>query len=132
MAMQAAGILFSAVSFSAANLMFKYIDPTGYSKESHRHNIAMEKFAKEHEAWSKENILNEEKIKHLDLEKHNANINFNITNKNLDYLKKNQKVLLSSEPKFKNYYKPSEKMQTYKHVSSGILGFGGVMVAQNY
>ena len=29
-----------------------------------------------------------------------------------------------SEPKFKKYYQPSEKMQTYKHAASGILGFG--------
>ena len=88
---QIAGTMFAAVSFSAANLLFKYIDPSDYSKESHRHNLAMEKFAKEHEAWSRENILNEEKIKHLELEKHNANINFNITNKNLAYLKKNER-----------------------------------------
>ena len=98
--------------------MFKYIDPTDYSKESHRHNVAMEKFAKEHEAWSRQNILNEEKIKNLEMEKHNANINFNITNKNLDYLKKNQKILLRSEPKLKIFYKPNEKMQTYKHAAS--------------
>ena len=84
MALQVAGTLFAAVSFSAANLAFKYIDPTDYSKESHRHNLAMEKFAKKHEAWSRQNILNEEKIKHLELEKHNANINFNITNKNME------------------------------------------------
>ena len=78
---QIAGMMFAAISFSAANLLFKYIDPTNFSKESHRHNVAMEKFAKEHEAWSRENILNEEKIKHLELEKHNANINFNMTKK---------------------------------------------------
>ena len=124
MALQVAGTVFAAVSFSTANLMFKYIDPTDYSKESHRHNMAMEKFAKEHGAWSRQNILNEEKIKHFELEKHNANINFNITNKNLEYLKKNEQVLLRKEPKFTHYYKPSEKMQKYKHAASGILGFG--------
>ena len=124
MALQVAGTLFAAVSFSAANLTFKYIDPTDYSKESHRHNLAMEKFAKEHEAWSRENILNEEKIKHLEMEKHSANINFNITNKNLAYLKKNEQVLLKKEPKLYHYYKPSDKMQNYKHAASGILGFG--------
>ena len=75
MALQVAGTLFAPVSISAANLMFKYIDPTDYSKESHRHNIAMEKYAREHEAWSRQNILNEEKIKHLEMVKHNANIN---------------------------------------------------------
>ena len=48
MALQVAGTLFAVVSFSAANLMFKYIDPTDYSKETHRHNLAMKKFAKEH------------------------------------------------------------------------------------
>ena len=98
-----AGTLFAAVSFSAANLAFKYIDPSDYSKESHRHNLAMGKFAKEHEAWSRENILNEEKIKHLEAEKRNANINFNITNKNLAYLKKNEQVLLKKEPKLSSY-----------------------------
>ena len=121
---QIAGTMFAAVTFSAANLLFKYIDPSDYSKESHRHNLAMEKFAKEHEAWSRENILNEKKIKHLELEKHNANINFNITNKNLAYLEKNEKVLLKREPKFTNFYKPSKKLQNYQHAASGIMGFG--------
>ena len=68
--------------------------------------------------------MNEEKIKHLELEKHNANIDFNITNKNLAYFKKNKQVLLKREPKFTHYYKPSEKMQNYKHAASGIMGFG--------
>ena len=124
MALQIAGTLFAAVSFSAANLAFKYIDPSDYSKESHRHNLGMEKFAKEHEAWSKQNILNEEKIKQLELEKHNADINFIITNKNLEDLKKNKKML-PNEPKLKDYYHPSDKMQNYKHATSGILGFAG-------
>ena len=121
---QIAGTMFAAISFSAANLLFKYIDPSDYSKESHRHNLAMEKFAKEHEAWSRENILNEERIKHLELEKHNANINFNVTNKNLAYLKKNEQVLLKKEPKFMHYYKPSKKLQNYQHAASGMFGFG--------
>ena len=92
-------------------------------------NILTHQIAKEHEAWSRQNILNEEKIKHLKLEKHNANINFNITNKNLEYLKKNKKMLFGSEPKFKEYYHPSVKMQNYKHAASGILGFAGAFGA---
>ena len=106
---QIAGTMFAAISFSAANLLFKYIDPSDYSKEAHRHNTQMEAFAKAQEAWSRENILNEGKIKHLELEKHNANINFNITNKNLAYLKKNEQTLLKREPKLTHYYKPSQK-----------------------
>ena len=86
----------------------------------------MEKFAKDHEAWSRENILNEEKIKHLELEKHNANINFNLTNKNLAYLKKNELVLLKKEPKLTHYYKPSKKLQNYQHAASGMMGFGSI------
>ena len=82
---QIAGTMFAAISFLAASLLVKYIDPKDYSKESHRHNLAMEKFSKEHEAWSLENILNEEKIKHLELKKHRANVDFNITDKNLAY-----------------------------------------------
>ena len=50
--------------------------------------------------------------------------NFNITNKNLAYLKSNKKIFIKTEPKFKSYNKPSEKMQIYKHASSGILGLG--------
>ena len=95
MASQALMTMFAALSFSGANVLFKYIDPSDFSKESHRHNLQMEKFAKEHEAWSRENIENEQRIRHLHMEKHDANINFNITNKNLEYLKKNQKVLLT-------------------------------------
>lgn len=125
MALQIAGTLFAAVSFSAANLAFKYLDPSDYSKESHRHNLAMEKYTREHEAWSRQNILNEEKIKHLVMEKHQANVDFNITNKNLAFLKKNEQVLLKKEPKLSQYYHPSDKMQNYKHAANGRLGFAG-------
>ena len=88
MALQIAGTLLAGVSFSAANLAFKYIDPKDYSAESHRHIVQMEAFAKAHEAWSRENILNQEKIKHLELEKHQANVDFSITNKNLAFFEK--------------------------------------------
>ena len=78
--------MFAGLAFSGANLLFKYIDPSDYGKESHRH-------ARDHEAWNRENIENEERIRHLQMEKHDANVNFNITNKNLEYLKKNQEVI---------------------------------------
>ena len=84
----------------------------------------MEQFTKEHEAWSRENILNQEKIKHLELEKHQANVDFNITNKNLAFLKKNEEVLLKKEPQFKHYYQPCKKLQNYQHAASGVMGFG--------
>ena len=60
----------------------------------------------------------------MEQEKHNANINFNITNKNLVYLKKNEQVLLKKKPKFTHYYKPSKKLQNYQHAASGVMGFG--------
>ena len=107
MALQIAGTLFAAVSFSAANLAFKYIDPKDYSKESHRHNLMLEKFAKDHEAWSS--------IKHLELD---------ITNKNLAFSKENEEVLLKKEPQFEHYYQSSKKLQNYKHAVSGVMGFG--------
>ena len=47
---QAAMTVFAGLSFSGANLLFEYIDQEDYSKESHRHNLAMEKYAREHEA----------------------------------------------------------------------------------
>lgn len=124
MAGQALMTMFAALSFSGANLLFKYIDPQDFSKESHRHNLMMEKFAKDHEAWNRENVENEQRIRHLQMEKHDANVNFNITNKNLEYLKKNEKVLLKKEPNKSQYYQPSEKMQKYKNVNSGMIGFG--------
>ena len=122
--MQIAGTLFAAVSFSAANLAFKYIDPKDYSKESHRRNEMLEQYTREHEAWTRQNILNQERIKHLELEKHQANVDFNITNKNLAFLKQNEKVLLKKEPQFHHYYQPSKKLQNYQHAASGVMGFG--------
>ena len=124
MALQIAGTLFVAVSFSAASLAFKYIDPQSHSLEAHHHDVQMGKFAKDHKAWSRQNILNQEKIKHLELEKHQANVDFNITNKNLAFLKENEKVLLRKEPQFHHYYQPSKKLQNYQHATSGVLGFG--------
>ena len=121
---QVLGTLFAAVSFSGANSLFKYIDITNYGKESHRHNIQMEKYARDHEAWSRENIMNEEKIRHLEMDKQEANVNLDITNKSLDFSKKNQKVILKREPQKSQYHQPSERMQKYKNVSSGMIGFG--------
>ena len=95
-----------------------------YSKESHRHNLQMEKYARDHEAWSRENIENEQRIRHLQIEKHDANVNFNITNKNLEFPKRNQKVLKEKEPQKSHYIQPSQKMQKYEKVSSGMIGFG--------
>ena len=115
--------VFAGLSFSGANLLFKYLDPSDYGKESHRHNLEMEKYAQEHEAWNRENIENEQRIRHLQMEKQDANVNFNITNKNLAYLKKVQEVLLKKEPKKSDYYQPSQKMQKYEKVSSGMIGF---------
>ena len=93
MALQVAGTLFAAVLFSGENLMFKHTDPQDYSKESHRHNLQMEKYARDHKAWSRQNILNEEKIKYFKMKKHNANVNFNVTNKNFKIRTKIQEVL---------------------------------------
>ena len=116
--------MFAGVAFSGASLLFKYIDPEDYGKESARHNREMEKYARDHEAWNRANIEQQQKIRHLAQEKHEANVNFNITNKNLEYLRKIQEVHLKKEPKKSDYYKPSQKMQNYRNASSGILGFG--------
>ena len=58
------------------------------------------------------------------MEKHDANVNFNITNKNLAYLKKVQEVHIKKEQQKSHYYQPSQKMQKYEKVSSGMIGFG--------
>ena len=47
---QCAMTVFAGISFSAANLLFKYIDPEDYGKESKRHNEEMERYARAHEA----------------------------------------------------------------------------------
>ena len=116
--------VFAGLSFSGANLLFKYWDPSDYGREAHRHNLKMEEFAKAHEMCNRENIENEQRIRHLQMEKHDANGNFNITNKNLAYLKKNQEHIKKKEPKKSDYYQPSQKMQKYEKVSSGMIGFG--------
>ena len=106
--------VFAGLSFSGANLLFKYLDPRSYGEETARHNRQMEQFAKEHEMWNTENIENEQRIRHLQMEKHDANVNFNITNKNLAYLKKVQEVHLKNEPKKTDYYQPSQKCKSMK------------------
>ena len=121
---QAAMTVFAGLAFSGTNLLFKYIDLEDYSNESKRHNEQMEKYARAHEAWNRENILQQQKMRNLAWEKHDANVNFNITNKNLEYLKKVQQAHLKKEPKLSHYYQPNKKMQNYRHASSGILGSG--------
>ena len=116
--------VFAGLSFSGANLLFKYLDPSDYGRETARHNHQMEEFAKQHEMWNRQSIENEQRIRHLQMEKHDANVNFNITNKNLAYLKKVQEAHLKKEPQKEHYYQPSSKMIKYEKVSSGMIGFG--------
>ena len=132
---QILGTAFAAVSFSAANLLFKYIDPEDYSKESKRHDLAMEEMTKARDAWMKENVRTQQRIKELELEKAKANKDFNITNKSLEILKKiNQKIniekqKLQKEPELRDFYKPSEKMQSFDHLAAAGVGFTGAYLA---
>ena len=84
----------------------------------------MELYAREHEAWARKNIEKEQRIKHLEMEKHQANRDFNVVNKNLAYLRKVQNSHIKTEPKKENFYIPSSKMRQYEKVGSGMVGFG--------
>ena len=46
---QAGMTIFAGLAFSSASMLFKLLDPEDYSKESHQHNVQMEKYAQDHE-----------------------------------------------------------------------------------
>ena len=129
------GGLFNAVAFAGAGFLFSKLNHTGYEKEIKRHNQAMEKLARDKEKWYEKQVEKKEEIQKLRQELSDANADINKTNRSLLSLAKmNDRVVKleneynegkNNEPKFENYYKPSDEMEEYKNVVFLAIGVSG-------
>ena len=105
------------------------IDKSGYEEEIRRHNKAMEKLSAAKEKWYERQVEKKNEIQELCQELSDANADINSTNKALESLRKVQKIThegktFTREPEIRDYYKPSNEMEEYKHVAVGLTGLG--------
>ena len=122
------GGLFNAVAFAGAGFLFSKLNHTGYEKEIKRHNLALEKLAKDKQIWYGSQMKRKEEMERLRMELSDANADINQTNKSLENLAKMEnkyKKLQENEPKLENYYKPSKEMKEYQNVAFLLTGITG-------
>ena len=129
------GGLFNAVAFAGAGFLFSKLNHTGYEKEIKRHNLAMEKLARDKEIWFEKQMERKQELEKLRLQAIEANQDINQTNKSLENLGKimNRVKNLQNEyeeeeenkPQLENYYKPSNEMKEYQNVFSLLIGITG-------
>ena len=120
-----AGNLFSAFAFAGAGYVFHKFDKNGYEEEMRRHNEAMEKLAREKEKWYEKTVEKKNKVVLLRQEVEDANKDFRDTNEALRKLRLAREDLADhedTEPRFGDYYEPSDKMKMYMNVVTGVVG----------
>ena len=75
------GGLFNAVAFAGAGFLFSKLNHNGYEKEIKRHNLVMEKLARDKEKWYQKQVERKEELEKLREELSDANADINKTNK---------------------------------------------------
>ena len=115
-----AGGLFNAIAFAGAGYVFHKLDKSGYEKEMKRHNEAMEKLSKEKEKWYEKTVEKKNKIALLRQKLLDANKDLNETNDALHKLRTATEEL--EEPTLNDYYEPSDEMEMYMNVVTGVIG----------
>ena len=122
------GGLFNAVTFAGAGFLFSKFNHNGYEKEIKRHNEAMEKLAKDKEKWYEKQVEKKEEIEKLRQQLSDANADINRTNRSLKTLAEMTRLeneyneSKNNEPKFEDYYKPSDETKEYQNVVFLIIG----------
>ena len=121
MASVVAGGLFNAIVFAGAGYVFHKLDKSGYEKEMKRHNEAIQKLSKEKEKWYEKTVEKKNKIALLGQKLLDANKDLNETNKGLHNLRTATEEL-EEEPTLNDYYEPSDEMEMYMNVITGVIG----------
>ena len=57
------GGLFNAVAFAGAGFLFSKLNHSGYEKEIKRHNLTLEKLARDKEIWYKQQVERNGEVK---------------------------------------------------------------------
>ncbi len=125
-----AGGLFNAAAFAGAGYLFQKLNKDGYSEETKRHNLAMEKLNKAQQEWNQKEIEQQAKIVELRQERSNANADFKNINEALkDYKKVTTLVFegkkFTRQPHIWDFYDPSSEMKEYMTLAIGTMGLVG-------
>ena len=133
MAGQIGGTLFAAIAFSASGWLFHKLDKSGYDKEMHRHNLAMEHLSQAREKWYEEEVAKKDEIARKRAELQQSKADLSEVNKALDLLKnmnvvyhdsENKKYTFTQKPQLKDFYTPSDKFKKYQNITMGAVGLG--------
>ena len=120
LAMMAIGAVLNATAFTGGNILAKYLSGRNVDTEKIRHDKAMEKYQRDYaEYQEKRQKMLDWKMKKKD-EKYQATKNISATNQAFELYGQMQ------EPKFSDYYKPSDGQKTGEmvYVGAGMLGLG--------
>ena len=112
--------ILNATAFTGGNILAKYLSGRNVDTEKIRHDKAMEKYQRDYEAYQeKRQKMLDWKMKKKD-EKYQASKNISTTNQAFELYGK------MTEPKFSDYYKPSDDQKTGEmvYVGAGMLGLG--------
>ena len=125
------GAIVSATAFTGAGVLAKHLDPTSSNleKERKRHDLAQEKFTKDHSAWSEHRSEMYDFIQKQHLNQNVAQTDFQITDENLEMYKDyHPDVVIDTveEPVFSSYYQPSDEIKHYQYLY--IIGATGLSV----
>ena len=118
--MMIGGAILNATAFTGGNYLAKYLSGRNEDTEKIRHDKAMEKYQRDYQEYQeKRQKMLDWKMKRKD-EKYQASKNISATNQAFElYAQMN-------EPKFTDYYKPSNDQKTGEmvYVGAGMLGLG--------
>ena len=118
--MMIGGAILNATAFTGGNYLAKYLSGRNEDTEKIRHDKAMEKYQRDYAAYQEKRLkMLDWKLKRKD-EKYQASKNISATNQAFElYAQMN-------EPKFSDYYKPSDEQKTGEmaYVGAGMLGLG--------
>ena len=118
--MMIGGAILNATAFTGGNYLAKYLSGRNEDTEKIRHDKAMEKYQRDYQEYQeKRQKMLDWKMKRKD-EKYQASKNISATNQAFElYAQMN-------EPKFTDYYKPSNDQKTGEmvYVGAGMMGLG--------
>ena len=118
--MMIGGAILNATAFTGGNILAKYLSGHNVDTEKIRHDKALEKYQKDYaEYQEKRQKFLDWKMKKKD-EKYQASKNISTTNQAFELYGQMQ------EPKFSDYYKPSDEQKTGEmvYVGAGMLALG--------
>ena len=108
-AITVAGALLNATAFIGGSALYKALSGDPGSVERERHDRALEKFTRDHNAWYEKQAEIANDLKARQTQERDAEQDFVATDYNLNIYKEN-------EPVFTSYYEPSPQLKTWQYV----------------